>query len=135
MEQLPAPTHKIEFKGNTILLFPLPNGDFIDAKGTIYPALLFDPGFCGLSPLETGKGDPWWKRTCQPHDHAFNNMKVGFQDSATDNLKTFGKFTEDIATGMLQGAYLLVSGPAYWLVGGVGGALKWAIDTKGKCDD
>lgn len=80
-----------------------------------------DPGYCGVEPIETGKGDPWRKIACWRHDKAFNKAKAGYADSTQDNLKTFGTFTVDIATGMLSGAYQVLSGPFYWLVGGVFG--------------
>lgn len=107
------------------------DGKYRNEYGTALSDNYTDPGYAGLDGiLETGKGDPWWKRIAQKHDRAFNNMKSGYQDSAKDNLRVFGEFTTGVATGMLEGAYLLASGPAYWLIGGVGGAIKWAIDTR-----
>lgn len=100
---------------------------YIDQYGTTYPDICTDPGYAGLEGvLETGRGDPFWP-AAKKHDKAFARAKLGFQDSNTDNLKTFKEFSVDIGTGMLQGAYMLAAGPAYWLIGGVGGLLKQTI--------
>ncbi len=102
---------------------------WVDAEGTKYVDFSSDPGFCGVAPGETGKGDPFWKIACVPHDLAFDKMKVGYEDSTKDNLKTFGTFVADIGTGMLQGAYMVALGVPYIVVGGIGGMLRWAFLT------
>lgn len=40
---------------------------------------------------------------------------------------TFLTFTKNIADGMAKGLYMVVSGPAYWLIGGVGMVFRWAM--------
>ncbi len=82
-----------------------------------------DPGYCGLAPLTTGQSDPWWKRgACAAHDEAYQSLI----DKAPGEpaLRTFGRFTRDIIGGMAEGAYMLLSGPLYWLIGGVGGVFR-----------
>lgn len=81
--------------------------------------MTYDPGYCGLAPLETGPNDPWWKRACKPHDEAHNALKAGLLEGSY--MRPFGRFLLDIGKGMLQGAFLVVSGPVYAIVGGVGG--------------
>lgn len=106
-----------------------PDGNYYDSDGTKYAAIFFDPGYAGVSPFETGKGDPLWK-AAKAHDRAFNKMLAGYNDTTKDNLKTFGKFTEDVGTEMLKAAYVLAAGPLYLIVGGLGGVARWAWLTK-----
>lgn len=83
-----------------------------------------DPNFCGLDfnpsgpNLTTGPDDPWWKRACVPHDQAFEALKQS-------EWSVFGTFTKNIAIGMAQGAFMLLTGPLYWIVGGIGGIFRY----------
>lgn len=119
------PTQTLTFNGKKIILHLQADGSYMDEEGTIYPPILWDPGFAGIEPLETGKGDPFWN-AAKSHDAAFSKMKLGYQNSEKDNLKTFGNFVVDIGTGMLTGAYMLGMGIPYILVGGIGGMIRWA---------
>ena len=112
-------------------IFLQPSGDYIDVEGTIYPGILFDPGYAGVSPFQTGKGDPLWI-AAKPHDKAFNRMKLGYQDSTKDNLKVFGEFSEALGTEALKAAYVLAAAPFYWLIGGVGGLIRWELIAREK---
>lgn len=122
---------KIYFKGQTLTLYLQKDGvTYKDAQGTEYPEIDTDYGYCGVSPFETGKGDPWWKLACEPHDMAFDKARAGYADSTQDNLATFGKFSQAIGTGMLTGAYQVISGPFYWLLGGVYGFFREQSESK-----
>lgn len=83
-----------------------------------------DPGYCGLDPLTTGPNDPWWKIACQPHDAAFDKLIATGQGS---DAGTFLTFTGNIIDGMAKGLYMLISGPIYWTVGGIGGLFRWSM--------
>lgn len=83
---------------------------------------LSDPDYCGLGKANTGPLDPWWKRACIPHDKA---MQAYIDGHPTEGpYQTFGKFTKNIGVGMLQGAYMLLTGIPYWLIGGFGGLFR-----------
>lgn len=77
--------------------------------------------YCGIEPFTTGKRDPWYKRSlaCKRHDPPMQALIDGRVEATEPALKTFGRFTKDIIGGMAEGAYMLMSGPVYWLIGGV----------------
>ena len=94
-----------------------------DIKDTkLFP--IDDPGFCGMAPLQTGKWDPFWKSACQNHDKAYNSLKLGL-NNGDGGLEVFGQFVSNIGLEMAKGAYAVVAGPFYILIGGVGGLLRW----------
>lgn len=126
----------ILFHGQQVILIPQSDGSYKDPSGTTYPSMLFDPGYCGIYPFETGDGDPFHKIACARHDTSFQKMLLGYQDSTQDNLKVFGTFVKDIGTGMYDGlkgdygvvggAYVTLMGLPYILIGGIGGMARWA---------
>ncbi len=88
------------------------------------PAPPTDPGYCGITPFVTGKYDPWWKIWCVKHDNKFNQMAAGTYEGS--GFKVAAESVVEIAQGMVAGAYLLVSGIPYLLVGGIlGGLTRW----------
>lgn len=117
----------IDFQGTKVELRQIDNGDWVDERGTVYPEWLFDEGFCGLSPFETGKLDPFWKKACLPHDQAFNRMKNGYDDSSVKNAEVFSNFAKEVGIVMAQSAFGLVAGVPYILFGGLGGLARWAL--------
>lgn len=114
----------VTINGNQIYLVWDDRGFWIDAKGTVWPDIWDDPAYCGLDPVTTGPWDPFWKRTCKPHDTAFAALKTGYKGNSP--FKVFGSFVGSTLETMAQGAYALAAGPAYILIGGVGGLLRWA---------
>ena len=82
-----------------------------------------DPDYCGLGEANTGPNDPWWKRACIPHDTAYQALIEKKADAGP--YRVFGTFTKNIAVGMAQGAFMLLTGPLYWLIGGVGGIFRY----------
>ena len=107
-----------------------PDGSYKDSHGTVYADITIEQGYAGLEGIfQTGKGDPFW-RAAKLHDKAFSRAKLGYQDSTADNLETLKNFTIDIGTGMLTGAYMLIAGIPYILIGGVGGFIKQQITKK-----
>lgn len=93
------------------------SGATIDLVGTDKPET-----YCGIEPIVTGPLDPWWKRACVPHDKA---MQAYIDGHPTEGpYQTFGKFTKNIGVGMLQGAYMLLTGIPYLLIGGVLGLFR-----------
>jgi hypothetical protein len=82
----------------------------------------YDPGYCGLG-FETGPRDPWWKIMCQRHDRSFNELKAGTYKGS--GLQVAGRAAMDVLGGMLAGAYLVVSGPLYFIGAVGGGILRW----------
>ena len=80
--------------------------------------------YCGLSPITTGESDPFYKRgICQRHDAAFQKLKDG--DLSGKNFLVNWDFSKDILKGMVEGAYMVLTGPVYLLVGGVLGVLRY----------
>lgn len=116
---------KIKAGGKEILLTLQPDGNYRDDKGTIYPGLLFDKDFCGLYPFETGKWDPFWEKSCKPHDIAFERLKHGYQNPEDSNLKVFTDFTGSALETMAQGAYAVSMGIPYIVIGGLLGMVRW----------
>lgn len=117
-------TRYLIVKGKRIALIPKENGDYVDAFGTIYPAILFDEGFCGIEPFATGKGDPL-KAACKSHDAAFIRAKLGHPLPGENTLTVFGDFAIDVGTIMLQSTYSLLAGIPYILVGGLLGMIRY----------
>lgn len=83
-----------------------------------------DPNYCGLGSINTGPKDPWWKLACEPHDQAFNKL---IETGEGNDAKIFLQFTGNILDGMAKGLYMLVTGPAYWAIGGIGGLFRWSM--------
>jgi hypothetical protein len=81
-----------------------------------------DPGHCGLPPIETGEWDPFWPE-CAKHDEEYIKLKEGKETKS--NLETQTDFAAGVFVTMAQGAYALLAGPAYILIGSLGGALRW----------
>lgn len=80
-----------------------------------------DKYYCGLEPWETGEQDPYWRDgVCQQHDKRFIEGK-----------KSTWVVTRDFVTGatktMLRGAWAVAGYPWYLLIGGLGGAVKYAL--------
>lgn len=119
------PHRTLNYQGRKIDVHSIGNGNYADDKGTIYPAILFDHGYCGLDPIETGRWDPFWKTACAPHDKAFNLMKLGYSASTAGNFGVFSEFAKNIGATMLQGAYAVTMGIPYLVVGGIGGLFRW----------
>lgn len=115
----------LKFRGKSIQVYPIGNGNYQDAEGTIYPKILFDNGYCGLEPFETGDWDPFHKRACKPHDQAFNRLQAGYASSTEGNLGTFANFSKAVLITMAESAYALLAGIPYIIVGGVGGIVRW----------
>lgn len=115
----------LNFRGKKIEIKELENGDYIDAEGTVYPAVLFDPGYCGITPLTTNNQDPFWKRACQPHDLAFDQMKLGYDAATKGNFGTFLSFAKEVGIVMAMGLFQVGAGIPYILVGGLGGMARW----------
>lgn len=77
-----------------------------------------DKNFCGLGKFNTGKNDAWWKRgVCQAHDLHFTKLDKG-------EWATFGEFAKGIGRGMLEGAWMLLTGPVYLAIGGFLGVIR-----------
>lgn len=117
-------TKSVEFQGIDILLRWDDQGFWVDSYGTRWPDIWDDAGYCGIAPAETGKWDPFWQKACVNHDRDFNALKAGYKDG--DALKTFGNFTGSVLSTMAGGAYAVVMGIPYIIVGGIGGLLRWA---------
>lgn len=81
-----------------------------------------DPDYCGLGKANTGPLDPWWKRACVPHDQTMHAYIDGHPTKGPYQI--FGEFSKNIGTGMTQGLYMFLTGPIYWLVGGIGGIFR-----------
>lgn len=116
----------LQFKDKKVKITQLSDGDWYDEQGTKYPAMLFDPGFCGVYPGETGYGDPLRKIACINHDKHFIRLMAGYKDPEVTNGKVFREFTGSILTEMLKSAYVLIAGIPYIIFGGGIGALRWA---------
>lgn len=116
--------------GGKMYFYLASDGEYYNSYGTKLADITVDPGFCGVSPFETGKGDPFWKTACVDHDKAFDRAMAGYQDTTTDNLKTFGNFAVAIGTGMVSGAYQVLAGPYYLLLGGVYGFFREQAESK-----
>jgi len=87
-------------------------------------SLIVDKGYCGLSPLETGEQDPYWRDgVCKQHDERFIKRN-----------KSTWVVTRDFVTGatktMLRGAWAVVGYPFYVLIGGIGGAIRYKFGGK-----
>lgn len=102
-----------------------------------------DPGYCGLdlSPsgpdAETGMWDPYWKKACQPHDRAYDELIAGTptQTNIQTQLNFAGAATSVAAQGFInvvtfndvaKGAYAVVTYPLYLTIGSIGGFFRWA---------
>lgn len=127
----------LEFKNGEKIPLTLDSDkkNYTDPKGTKYPSLLFDPNYCGVYPLVTGKWDPHRAKSCKPHDAAFIRRKLGRLAEGESNATTQGRFIKDIGSGMVDGVkdvalglYAVFSGVPYIILGaGVGGA-KWLLE-------
>ena len=89
----------------------------IDPRKDI-PLIPPDPDYCGLGSANTGPHDPWYRRACVPHDLAYEQLTQG-------EWPVFGTFAKNIAKGMLDGAWMLLTGPLYLLIGGFGGVIRY----------
>lgn len=77
-----------------------------------------DPDYCGLGKANTGPLDPWWKRgVCPAHDEHFTKLDKG-------EYATFAEFAGSIGRGMAEGAWMLLTGVPYLLIGGVLGIFR-----------
>lgn len=118
----------LHFQGKNIFLTLQPSGDYKDDDGNLYSKILFDPGFAGIEPFETGTGDPLWK-VAKEHDAAFERAKLGYQLPGETRVSVAKKFAGGVLTEMLKSAYVLVFGIPYILIGGIGGMFRYG---KGK---
>lgn len=87
-----------------------------------------DKYYCGLEPLETGEQDPYWRDgVCKQHDERF-----------IKHSRSTWIVTRDFAIGatktMLRGLWAVVGYPAYLLIGGLGGAIRYATKKVDKHD-
>jgi len=83
-----------------------------------------DKYYCGLSPLETGEQDPYWRDgVCKQHDERFIKRN-----------KSTWVVTRDFVTGatktMLRGAYAVAFYPVYLIAGGLYGAIRYKFGGK-----
>ena len=130
--------------GKKMYFYLCSDGEYYNDAGTKLSEMYSDPGYCGVSPLETGKGDPYWiNGTCPAHDHSFDLALAGYQDSTADNFQTFLTFTGNLIKGVgsgvvdiatlrdpLAGAYKIGTAPLYWLAGGVYGFFREEAESK-----
>lgn len=111
------------YKGIPIMPAPQWYIDMLKGQMTInpkkdIPLIPPDLDFCGLGEANTGPNDPWYKRgVCQAHDEHFTKLDKG-------EYATFGEFAKGIVRGMAEGAYMLVSGIPYLLIGGILGIFR-----------
>ncbi|HRH31973.1 MAG TPA: hypothetical protein PLK06_01480 [bacterium] len=129
-----ATDHKVySYKGSALLACPQAE----DNKITFFSGASIslegdnDPGYCGISGIETGPLDPWHLRICKPHDDAYNRLKAGDDDGG---MRVAGKFVGGVLKGMAEGAWMLVTGPFYLVFGGiVGGLVRFGqLERRGK---
>lgn len=91
------------------------------------PVVAADPGYCGLAPAETGPWDPYWRDgDCPDHDKGFDKKIDGDKDAPTD-LEVTQKFIEGSTGTMLRGVYAVLGYVPYVLIGGIGGAIRYAF--------
>lgn len=108
--------------GSTKFLFWHEDGYWIDDDGCKYPDF-FDEGYPGLEPFTTGAWDPFWKDEAKNHDKAFAAKKTGYEGKT--NGEVAGDFIKGVSIKMVKGAYAVVAGPLYILIGGIGGMFRW----------
>lgn len=105
-----------------------PQGNWRDPQGTIINlpkdgAEHGDLGHCGLSPIETGDWDPFYRDgECPEHDADDDNVKAGIDKKGT--LGSAADFSLGVAKTFARGLYAVTMAPAYLAIGGLGGILE-----------
>lgn len=119
-------TRKLKFHGEEITLTRVDDVRWQGSDGTMYVDLNSDPGYPGLKPFETGKWDPFWE-DAKPHDRAFNILKTNldYADNHLSGIKVTGDFASGVINTMAKGAYAVVAGPVYLILGAGYGLIRW----------
>lgn len=84
--------------------------------------LMVDEGYCGLSPLTTGKRDPYWPR-CAGHDVHYEKLKAGNPDKS--NMQVQAEFAKGVLSTAASGLYAFLTAPIYLVIGCIGGMARW----------
>jgi len=90
-----------------------------------YRNITTDPNYCGLGEANTGPNDPWYKFSplCKQHDPHYQKLIDRKGDDGA--WLTFGEFAKNIVVGMAQGARMVLTGPIYLIIGGIGGLFRF----------